>query len=77
MEQAHHGPEGGVVPVAQLPGVPVHDALHRQRVLDVKGLLVILPQQVQRLLTAQLLFHGRILRKKIFYCIHRDSSCIS
>ena len=56
VQQPRLGPERRLLPVTQLPGEPVHDGLHRQGMAQVKGLLVILPEQGQRLLPCQL--HG-------------------
>ena len=48
VQQAHGGPEVRLVAIAQLLSIPAHDALHRQGMLDVKGLVVVLPQRRQR-----------------------------
>ena len=45
VEEARCGPETGVLTVAQLVRVPPHDALHRQGVLNVEGLGIVLAQQ--------------------------------
>ena len=50
VEQAHDGPELRLLPIAQLPGEPAHHVLHRDGVAQVKGLLVVLRQQVPGLL---------------------------
>ena len=49
VEEARQGPEAGLLPIAQLLGVPAHHALHGQGMENVKGLLVVLAQQLQRL----------------------------
>ena len=51
VEQAHHGPELPLVSIAQLLGVPAHHMLHRHGVAEMKGLVIILGQQVPRLLS--------------------------
>ena len=56
VQQPRLGPERRLLPVTQLPGEPAHDGLHRQGVAQVKGLLIILPEQGQCLLPCQL--HG-------------------
>ena len=57
VQQTGGGPEVGLVAVAQLVCVPTHDALYGQSVLDVKRLLVILPQGGQSGLAADDIAH--------------------
>ena len=57
VEQTHGGPEVRILPVAQLVGIPAHDALYGQAVLDVKRLLVIFFQCGESRIPADTLFH--------------------
>ena len=61
VQKAHRGPVIGVVAIAELVGVPAHHALHGQRVLDVKRLLVIGFEQGEGLLAGQVALHGAFL----------------
>ena len=61
VQKTHGGPVIGVGAVAQLVGIPAHHALHGQRVLDVKGLLVIGFEQREGLLAGQVALHGTFL----------------
>ena len=57
VEQAHGGPEIRVLAVTQLLSVPAHDALHRQAVLDMEGLGIVLAQQRQGRASLGTCFH--------------------
>ena len=57
MQQAAHGPKIGFFAVAQVVGKPAHYRLHSQCVLDVKGLLIVLPQQGQGRFAGDHFFH--------------------
>ena len=61
VEQAHGGPEARLVPVAQVLGVPAHDGLHSQGVLEVEGFGVVLAQQRQGRRSVGTSFHGIVL----------------
>lgn len=57
-QQTHRGPEIRVLAIAQLIGVPAHNALHRQTVENVERLLVVRFQRRQRRLAGDTFFHG-------------------
>ena len=57
VEQTHVAPEIHVLAVAQLLGVPTHDPFHRQRVLEMEMILIVLAQQLPRCLSIHGLFH--------------------
>ena len=61
VQKAHGGPVIGVLAAAKLVGIPAHHALHGQRVLDVKGLLIIGFEQREGLLAGQVALHGTFL----------------
>ena len=58
VQQAHRGPEVRLLAIAQLPGIPAHDSLHRQGMLKVERLLIILPQRRQRRLPGDAFSHA-------------------
>ena len=57
MEQPHIAPEIHVLAVAQFLGVPAHDPFHRQCVLEMEMILIVLAQQLPRCLSLHGLFH--------------------
>ena len=57
VQQPHEPPELLLIGKAQFPGIPAHHPLHRQRMLQMKRVLVILPQQLHRRLPGNLAFH--------------------
>ena len=59
VQQAHRGPEVRLLAIAQLLGIPAHDSLHRQGMLKVERLLIILPQRRQRRLPGDAFSHAR------------------
>ena len=46
VQQSDHFPEIHFVGKAQLHGIPAHHSFHRQRMLQVKGVLIVFPQQL-------------------------------
>ena len=58
VQQTHRGPEIRVLAIAQLIGVPAHNALHRQTVENMERLLVVRFQRRQRRLAGDTFFHG-------------------
>ena len=57
MQQAYQAPEGGILAV--FLGIPAHDTLERQGVLDVEGFFVVLLQQGKGLLSGDGEIHIR------------------
>ena len=57
VEQPHIAPEIHVLAVAQFLGVPAHDPFHRQCVLEMEMILIVLAQQLPRCLPLHGLFH--------------------
>lgn len=58
VQKADQPPEILFFPIAQFPGIVAHHAFHRQRVLNMKGLLVVFGQQGVSLLPGDLRFHS-------------------
>ena len=61
MQKAHQPPEIFFRAVAQLPGEIPHYAFHRQRMLNMKGFLIVFDQKGVCLLPGDLRFHGSSL----------------
>ena len=61
VQEAHQPPEILLRPIAQLPGEIPHYAFHRQRVLNMKGFLIVFDQKGVCLLPGDLRFHGSSL----------------
>ena len=57
VEEAHGGPEIGIFTIAKLVGIPAHDALYRQGMLNVERLAVVLFQQSQGFFSCRTGFH--------------------
>ena len=64
VQQAHHGPEVPALAIAQLVGIPGHDALYGQSVENVEGFLVVLAQQRHSLVSG--VQHSSLLSYVIF-----------
>ena len=69
VQKPHQPPEILLLAVAQFAGVPTHDALHRQRVLQMEGVLVVFQQQLQRLLACDRCLHDQASSVCVFLLI--------